>query len=505
MEYIRFITILILSNQINTFILSSTTVNAEPYVFAEQKRKLQCNQKKIIAIIGTGYVGLVTGAGLAECGNTVICADINHEKIASLNNGIIPIYEPGLDELVKQNVNLSRLSFTHDVDTALSVADIIFIAVDTPMSHDGTADLRAVLSVVKSIAKNSTRYQVIVTKSTVPVGTGKLIKEMLMKEGLSCHQFDMVSNPEFLREGSAVQDFLNPDRIVIGSESSEALSIMCSVYDTLIGNNVACVFTNLASAEMSKYASNGFLAVKISFINEIANLCDKVGADVKTVAHIMGLDKRISPLFLKPGPGFGGSCFPKDTQALLLIGQKHSVTLHTVKASLETNEQQSTIPVEKLLHLMKIQKAEQECLAHKKIAVLGASFKANTDDIRYSPACIVMQKLINLGANVSCYDPVAMNNASKQLPMVNFCQNPYSAINKADGIIIMTEWNEFKHLDWQLISESVNQKIIIDARSVIKPEELKLLGFSIDMIGLSYACQKNFDKKLIPAYKIIHI
>lgn len=504
MNYIRLITILILANRINTCITSST-VNTEPYIFTEQKRKLQSDDKKIIAIIGTGYVGLVTGAGLAECGNTVICADINHEKIESLNKGIIPIYEPGLDELVKHNVTLSRLSFTHDVDTALSRADIIFIAVDTPMSHDGTADLRAVLSVVKAIAKNSTKYQVIVTKSTVPIGTGNLIKEMLMKEGLCCHQFDMVSNPEFLREGSAVQDFLNPDRIVIGSESTEALAILCSVYSTLIANNIPCVFTNLASAEMSKYASNGFLAVKISFINEIANLCDKVGADIKTVAHIMGLDKRISPLFLKPGPGFGGSCFPKDTQALLLIGQKHSVTLHTVKASLKTNERQSAIPIEKLLHLMNIEKTEEGCLNQKKIAIFGASFKANTDDIRYSPACIVMQKLIDLGANVSCYDPAAMNNASKQLPMVEFCQNPYLAINQADGIIIMTEWDEFKHLDWHLISRSVNQKIIVDARSIIKPEELKSLGFLVDMIGLSYACQQNTDKKPIPVYKIITI
>lgn len=479
--------------------------NENYQLFTQQKKQLKINDKKIVAIIGTGYVGLVSGAGLAEFGNQVICADINSEKIAALNNGIIPIYEPGLEQLVERNVHLGRLKFTDDVDTALSVADVIFIAVDTPMSDNGTADLRAVMSVAQSIARNSTKYQVIVTKSTVPIGTGHIIKQMLIKEGMSPNQFDMVSNPEFLREGSAVKDFLEPDRIVIGSESTDALAVMCSIYNRLIhDNHIPYVFTNITSAEMTKYASNAFLAVKLSFINEIANLCDKTGADVKTVALAMGLDKRISALFLKPGPGFGGSCFPKDTQALLLIGQKYSVTLHTVDAALQTNKRQHHVPIYKLLHLMNIQKTEH-CLLGKKIAVLGAAFKADTDDIRYSPACVVMKHLIALGADVSCYDPAAMHNASRELPSVNFCNNPYQATKEADAIIIMTEWEEFKQLDWESIAREVNQKIVIDARNLIKPEELKSLGFAIDMIGLSYLCHKNIEKTMVPVYKIISI
>jgi UDPglucose 6-dehydrogenase len=473
------------------------------HLFIQQKKQLRLNNKKIIAVIGTGYVGLVTGAGLAEFGNLVICADINREKIAALNNGIIPIYEPGLDQLVERNVHLKRLTFTHDVDSALSIADIIFITVDTPMKDDGTADLQAVMSVAQSIARNSTKYQVIVTKSTVPIGTGIMIKKALIKAGLSHYQFDIVSNPEFLREGSAVKDFLQPDRIVIGSESISALSIICSIYETLIQNNVPCVFTNLASAEMTKYASNAFLAVKVSFINEIANLCDKMGANVDTVASAMGLDHRINPLFLKPGPGFGGSCFPKDTQALLLIGQKQLVALNTVNAALETNKKQFLIPIEKTLHLMDIQH-KTDCLANKKIAVLGAAFKANTDDVRYSPACTVMKHLIKLGATVSCYDPVAMHNASRELPSVDFCNNPYQAIKDADAVIIMTEWDEFRQLDWESIGQEVKQKIVVDARNIIKPEILKLLGFKIDMIGLSYLCRKNLEK-MVSAYKIIKI
>lgn len=431
----------------------------------------------VIAVIGTGYVGLVTGAGLASFGNTVICADIAAHKIEQLKQGIIPIYEPNLKELVDHAVQKKQLSFTTDVAGAIEEAAIIFIAVGTPMNESGSADLRAFNAVAKTIAENITSHKTIVTKSTVPVGTGYYLTQLLSETyGVSPELFTVVSNPEFLREGSAVYDFLNPDRVVIGTEDEQALEIMRRVYDQLLEEGVPFVLTNLPTAELIKYATNAFLATKLSFINEIANICDATGAQIKTVAHAMGLDSRICPKFLNPGPGFGGSCFPKDTQALVHMAQQYNLELNTVLGAMHTNKMQRLVPIQKL------HAALPNCEG-KTIAILGLAFKGNTDDIRYSPALMVIELLLQEGATIRTYDPAAMRNTAELFPDIIYCDSAYEALTNADAVIIMTEWDEFRHLNLAHMKDIMHGNIIIDARNLLHAVQAQQNGFYYDGIG----------------------
>ncbi len=433
-----------------------------------------------IAVIGTGYVGLVTGTGLSDFGNKVVCTDINKEKIEILQKGEIPIYEPGLKELIDRNVSSGRLSFSHDIGTAIQNAEVIFIAVWTPMGVNGEADLSAVIEVAKTIGRNLNRYKVICTKSTVPIGTGDKIKEVI-KDNLnsdnSDNTFDVVSNPEFMREGSAVKDFLLPNRVVIGTESEKAKSIMKNIYRPLFINETPMVFTNIPTAETIKYASNAFLAVKISFINEIANLCDVTGADVHVVAKGMGLDGRISPKFLHPGPGFGGSCFPKDTSALIHMGEKRGVDFNVVMAALKTNEHQRLHVYKKLLMLM------NENVKGKKVAILGLAFKANTDDVRKSAAVYFLEKLLKDGAIVTAFDPIANSNMEKIFPAVGYCNSLNEAVKDTDAVVILTEWHEFRGMDLEKVASLVREKVILDVKNILNPNELKRLGYNFDNVG----------------------
>ena len=467
---------------------------------------LGAQSDRIITIIGTGYVGLVSGACLAEIGNSVICADIASKKIEMLKNQIMPIYELGLEEIVNRNVDMGRLMFTDDVPEAIIMGDIIFIAVGTPMGEDGNADLSYINAVIKTIAENINSYKIIVTKSTVPVGTGKKIRGLLENEyGVDPNLFSIVSNPEFLREGLAVHDFLYPDRLVIGTDSDEALIALCEIYETLIEGGTPYVLTNVQTAEMIKYASNAFLSVKISYINEVANLCDATDADVKTVAYAMGLDHRISPAFLTPGPGFGGSCFPKDSQAIVYIAGQHGLPFHTVQAALDANKVQQGKAVEKLKILM--QRELGEDLKGKTIAVLGLAFKANTDDVRYSPAIKTIELLQQEGAMVRAYDPVAIENMRIIFPDLLYSQSPYGAATGADAVMIITEWDQIKQIDFARLKNGMNHPIIIDARNIVSPEMLKKLGFACDAIGQSYLCKKRNEylRRLVPIHVRKHM
>ena len=456
---------------------------------------------KVVSIIGTGYVGLVSGACLAEIGNSVICADIDSKKIDMLQNGVMPIYEMGLSELVERNVDAERLMFTDNVPEAIAMGDIIFIAVGTPMGDDGSANLSYIDGVVRMIAENINSYKIIVTKSTVPVGTGNAIRTQLENDyDIDPSMFSIVSNPEFLREGLAVNDFLYPDRIVIGTDSDSALIALCEVYEALIAGGTPYVLTNIQTAEMIKYAANAFLSVKISYINEVANLCDAVDADVKTVAYAMGLDHRISPAFLNPGPGFGGSCFPKDSQAIIYIADKHNLPFHTVQAALDANVVQQAKPAEKLESLMLRELGED--LSGKIVAVLGLAFKADTDDIRYSPAIKTIELLQELGAIVKAYDPVAMKNMRTVFPDLMYCDSPYAAAIGADAVVIMTDWDEIKQLDFARLKKVMHYPMLVDARNVVNPEVLKQLGFVCDAIGQSYLCKKRneYVRTLVPIH-----
>ncbi len=462
---------------------------------------MQAQTDRVVTIIGTGYVGLVSGACLAEIGNSVICADIDSRKIEMLNNGIMPIYEVGLSDVVERNVDAGRLMFTDNVAEAIALGDVIFIAVGTPMGEDGSANLSYVDGVVRMIAENMNSYKIIVTKSTVPVGTGRGIRAQLENVyGIDPKMFSVVSNPEFLREGLAVNDFLYPDRLVIGTDSDIALIALCEVYESIIASGVPYVLTNVQTAEMTKYASNAFLSVKISYINEIANLCDATDADVKTVAYAMGLDHRISPAFLKPGPGFGGSCFPKDSQAIVHIAGKHHLPFYTVRAALDVNEMQQGKAVEKLEVLM--QRELQETLEGKIVAVLGLAFKAGTDDVRYSPAIRTIELLQELGAHVVAYDPVAIDNMRIIFPELQCYSSPYCAATDADAVIIMTDWDEIKQIDFARLKKVMHYPIIVDARNVVNPEVLKQLGFACDAIGQSYLCKKRneYVRTLVPIH-----
>ena len=416
-------------------------------------------EKYKIAVIGTGYVGLITGTGLAELDHYVCCVDIDEQKINKLQNGDIPIYEPGLSELVYKNVCKGTLTFSTDIAQAIRNAQIVFIAVGTDGLPDGNPDLRAVNSVVETIKNNLDTNKVICVKSTVPIGTCKQIAAVINSDDLQ--RATVLSNPEFLREGFAVYDFFNPTRIVVGSEFPEQAEIMRSLYAPLLDNNTPFFLTDLVSAEIIKYASNAFLAVKVAYINEIAQLCSKVGANVNAVAVGMGLDDRIGNKFLSPGPGFGGSCFPKDTIALVKKAEAFGVTLRIAASCIEANKCQKMYIVQKTAELC------GNTLEGKKIAVWGLSFKANTDDVRQSAAIDIINEFLKRGALVKTYDPLAMANMNKIIPVISYCKTKEEAIENADALVILTEWQEFKDFDYSLLDQYMVNSIAIDTRSII--------------------------------------
>lgn len=430
-----------------------------------------------ITVIGTGYVGLVTGTCLADFGLMVTCIDIDENKIEKLKNGIIPIYEPGLDILVQKNAEQGRLKFSTDIKSGVTESEVIFIAVGTPPREDGSADLQHVEAVAKDIATYMNGYKVIVNKSTVPVGTGQRVKSII-KQYTEC-PFDVVSNPEFLREGAAVKDFMHPDRVVIGSESERATQIMKDVYRVLYLNEVPFVVSNIETSELIKYASNAFLAMKISFINEMANLCEKVSANVTDLAIGMGKDGRIGSKFLHPGPGYGGSCFPKDTLALAKIGQEHGSPINLVETTVKVNERQKLKMVEKIKEAM-------GDVEGKIFAVLGLAFKPETDDMREAPAITVISELDAMGAKIQAYDPKAMEEARWRLEHVKnieFAENEYDAVMGANALVILTEWNQFRNLDLDRIKGSLVQPYFFDLRNIYNPEKLKQIGFDYYSVG----------------------
>ena len=431
---------------------------------------------KKITIIGTGYVGLVTGAGISEFGHDVTCVDIDKNKIQKLNLGEIPIYEPELETIIKNNKSKGKLNFSTDINKAIKNSQIIFIAVGTPMSKNGDSDLSAIEEVAKIIGANLNSYKVICTKSTVPVGTGKKIEEIIKSINKSI-EFDYVSNPEFLREGAAVKDFLIPDRVVIGSSSQKAFEIMQDVYRPLYLNETPIVNTNVETAEMIKYASNAFLALKISYINEIANLCEFVGADVHVVSKTMGQDGRISSKFLHPGPGFGGSCFPKDTMALANTGKKNKIKMNTVEAAIKTNNEQKLRMVDKIKSLL------DNKIKDKTITVLGLAFKPKTDDIRDAASTIIIPKLINEGAIINTYDPVAMDNFKSLKYKINYFDNWQDAVKGADALILLTEWNEFRGIDLLELKSLLKEPIVLDTKNILSIKKLNSIGFSYDNVG----------------------
>lgn len=419
-----------------------------------------------IGVVGTGYVGLVQGVIMAEFGLNVICMDVSEEKINSLKNGGIPIYEPGLKELLEKNMKAERIEFTTDMKYTTENSDVIFIAVGTPPALDGSADLHFVLEVATNIGKYMNGYKVVVDKSTVPVGTGKLVRETIQKELNSRkldYEFDIVSNPEFLREGKAVGDCLRPDRVVIGTESERAKEIMKKVYDVLFINETPFVFTNIETAEMIKYASNAFLAVKISFINEISLLAEKVGANTQEIAKAMGKDGRISPKFLHCGPGYGGSCFPKDTKAIVDIAKKYGEDMYVIKAAIDANEKQKRKMVEKIIDKM-------EGVEGKHIAILGLSFKPDTDDMRDAPSLDIIRGLVEAGAKIQAYCPEGMKEARWRLEdcenSITYCADEYSVVNEADAVVLMTEWNQFRGMNLDKVRARMKGNFYFDLRNV---------------------------------------
>jgi UDPglucose 6-dehydrogenase len=428
-----------------------------------------------ICVIGTGYVGLVTGVCFADLGNQVHCLDINKDRINKLNQGVMPIYEPGLEEIVERNIKAKRLSFTTEYESALKNAEFAFIAVGTPSGVDGEADLQYVRDAAEKIAEVVDHPIIVVNKSTVPVGTGDWVADIISKNSDSKKlQFAVVSNPEFLREGSAISDFMNPDRVVLGSLEREAAEKVAQLYDAL---RAPILITDLRTAEMIKYASNAFLATRISFINEIANVCDELGADVREVAKGMGLDKRIGPSFLDAGLGWGGSCFPKDVKALAHMAVLHNTHPQLLQAVMDINRNQRRRVVYRL------RTALGGSLTDKVIAVLGLSFKPNTDDMREAPATEIIHLLENEGATVKAYDPQAMENAAKELPNITLCEDPYSAAEGADALVLATEWNEFKQLDFEKLAKILRSPVIVDGRNLWDSQRLRELGFTYFGIG----------------------
>ena len=431
-----------------------------------------------ICVIGTGYVGLVTGACFAEFGLNVTCVDKDKDKIKRLSKGEIPIYEPRLQELIQRNAKQGRLSFTTFVEEGVKNALVIFIAVGTPPKQSGDSDLRYIKEVSKQTAKTMDGYKVIVTKSTVPVGTGKMIADIIKRHQKVKINFDIASNPEFLREGSAIEDFLRPNRVVIGASSEQAIAILKDLYRPLYLIETPFLITNVETAEMIKYASNAFLATKISFINEIANLCERVGADVHGVAKGMGLDKRIGPKFLHPGPGFGGSCFPKDTRALSQMAKNSDYELKIVKSVIEVNQRQRTIMINKI-------KKSVGKIKGKTIGILGLSFKPNTDDVRESPAIEIAKILVKGGSRIRTFDPEALGTAKAVFNSgkVTYCKDAYEVAKGSNALVIATEWNQFRMLDMKKIKRLLKEPILIDLRNVYEPDYVKKLGFSYTSVG----------------------
>ncbi|MCK4278534.1 MAG: UDP-glucose/GDP-mannose dehydrogenase family protein [Desulfurellaceae bacterium] len=418
-----------------------------------------------IGVIGTGYVGLVTGACLAEFGLDVTCVDIDGEKIEVLNKGTIPIFEPGLEDLVKKNLKEGRLHFSKDVASAIKNNLVIFVTVGTPSNSDGSCDMRYVKSVAEMIRENANGYKVIVNKSTVPVGTGRWMRKFVAKD------VDVVSNPEFLREGAAITDFMYPERVIVGAESEQAIAIMKDIYTPLYLKETPFVITNIETAELTKYACNSYLALKITFINEIANLCEYVGANVDDIAKAMGLDSRIGSKFLHAGPGYGGSCFPKDTEALVNKSKEVGYDFLLLKTTVEANKRQREIAAKKIINAL-----DGEAKG-RVVGILGLSFKPNTDDIRESPALYIAKRLIEEGAKVKAFDPVAMDNARLILPQISYEKNAYGVAEKADAIVLAVEWNQFRRLDLVRISKVMEKKIFVDLKNVYDKKQLQSLGF----------------------------
>lgn len=434
-----------------------------------------------IAIVGTGYVGLVSGTCFAEMGVNVTCIDVNEEKIQALLNGNIPIYEPGLDEMVLRNNKEGRLHFTTDITTCLNDVDIVFSAVGTPPDEDGSADLKYVLEVARTVGRNMNKYLVLVTKSTVPVGTAKKIKQAIQdeldKRGVSI-PFDVASNPEFLKEGAAIKDFMSPDRVVIGVESEKAKEMMTRLYRPMMLNNFRVIFTDIPSAEMIKYAANSMLATRISFMNDIANLCELVGADVNMVRKGIGADTRIGNKFLYPGCGYGGSCFPKDVKALIKTAEKNGYDMRVLKAVEEVNETQKSILYKKLLEYY------QNDLKGKKVAIWGLAFKPETDDMREATALVMIQKLIEAGCKVKVYDPIAINECKRRIGnTVEYATDMYDAVLNADALLLLTEWKQFRMPSWGVVKKTMNQAVLIEGRNIYDEQDMKEIGFDYMCIG----------------------
>ncbi len=429
-----------------------------------------------IAVIGTGYVGLVSGACFAEFGVDVTCVDVDASKIDKLNNGIIPIYEPGLETVVTKNVAAGRLHFTTDIKTAVEGALVVFLAVGTPPQPDGTPDMSYYRQAAKDIAESMNGYKVLVTKSTVPVGTGKWLRDFVAENVKVDTDFGVASNPEFLREGAAIEDFMRPDRVVIGSNEEKAIDVMKDLYRPLFLIETPIVITSLEAAELIKYAANAFLATKITFINEVANLCDAIGCDVHDVARGMGMDNRIGRKFLHPGPGYGGSCFPKDTRALTTVADQFGVETRIVDAVIEANERQRDAMIPKIEKLV-------GSLSGKQIGVLGLSFKPETDDMRESPAIDIIAQMIKLGATVKAFDPVAMDESRHFIEGIEYATDEYDAITGADAMIIVTEWNQFRALDLEKVKQLLRSPKIADLRNIYEPKDMRELGFEYVGVG----------------------
>ena len=428
-----------------------------------------------IAVVGGGYVGLVTAACMAELGNDVICVDIDEEKIRKLNNDVMPIYEPGVEELAKRNRKEKRLVFTTDLRDAIKKSEIVFICVGTPPKENGDADLSYVENVARTIADVMDSYKLIVDKSTVPVQTGEKVARTIKSYNRHKVEFDVISNPEFLREGSAVNDFMHPDRIVIGCESEKAKDIMGKLYAPL---KSPILYTDIKSAEIIKHASNSFLATKISFINAVANICELAGADVEKVAEGMGMDKRIGSQFLNAGIGYGGFCFPKDAEAFIRIAEKLGYDFGLLKATQEINQFQKEHFVKKIEKALWVVK-------NKNIGVLGLAFKPNTDDMRFAPSVDIIEALQREGAKIKAYDPEAMEKARQVLKNIEYCNNPYDAAKDADELLILTEWNEFKELDMNKIKSLMRHYLVLDGRNIYNPEDMRKEGFTYISMGRS--------------------
>ncbi len=433
-----------------------------------------------IAIVGTGYVGLVSGTCFAEMGSHVTCIDINEQKINSLKQGQIPIYEPGLDELVKRNMAYGRLAFSTSLADTIDNVDVVFSAVGTPPDEDGSADLRYVLDVARTFGQNIKKYTILVTKSTVPVGTAQkvkaVIREELDKRGVDV-EFDVASNPEFLKEGSAIKDFMSPDRVVVGVESEKAREVMTRLYQPFLIQNFRVIFMDIPSAEMTKYAANAMLATRISFMNDIASLCEVVGADVDSVRKGIGTDDRIGKRFLYAGCGYGGSCFPKDVKALIHTAHEHGLDMEVIEAVERVNERQKSIVYRKLAEML-------GDLKGKTIAVLGLAFKPETDDMREAPSLITIELLLKAGATVRVFDPIAMDECRRRIgDSVTYCRDLYHATQGADAMALMTEWRQFRMPDWETVKNAMRSHVVVDGRNIYNRKELEALGFRYTRIG----------------------